>query len=280
MGMAISRSLVDGGYVVYGIDRSQEARCRAAEHGVLSEVPWASEAGAGIDVLICCLPGPSEVVEALLSPPTSPLTLLSPGTRVIDMTTNSISIGGELAERCAHLGLTFVDAPVSEMPPNMVVMAGSDGSDRVVAQLFSRVARHVEYLGSPLSGYAAKLLHQYVFLSSLLASAESIRATRTLAVGADEFISIAAAGSAYSNALTLFPGIEATDRVRRPSAPLRLLFKDVTLIKELDEVRGLGLSGIDALEQAFRSAMEELGEDAPLYRLADVAGKNGSRRPA
>jgi 3-hydroxyisobutyrate dehydrogenase-like beta-hydroxyacid dehydrogenase len=196
------------------------------------------------------------------------------------MTTNSTSIGGELAKRCADLGLTFVDAPVSEMPPNMVVMAGCDGSDSVVAQMFAHVARHVVYLGAPLSGYAAKLLHQYVFLSSLLASAESIRATRMLAAGTDEFIAIAAAGSAYSKALTLFPGIEATGRVRRSSAPLRLLFKDVTLIKEFDDEFGLGLRGIDALEQAFRSAMEELGEDAPLYRLVDAVGKKGDRSPA
>jgi 4-hydroxybutyrate dehydrogenase/sulfolactaldehyde 3-reductase len=272
IGLPVARALVNGGYVVHGLDRSAENLRVAAGHGVLTEDVRTKPGGVRIDVLVCSLPGPSEVVEALLDSPESPLGLLAPGGRVIDMTTNSPRVGRRFARRCAELGLAFVDAPVSEMPPNMVVMAGCDGSDSVVAELFARVAKHVVYLGSPLAGYAAKLLHQYMFLSSLLAGAEAIRAANPLGVDGELLVAIAAEGSAYSNALTLFPGIERTGRGRRHSAPLRLLFKDVTLIKELDEDRGLGLQGIGVLQETLRSAMEELGENAPLYRLIDVVG--------
>ena len=181
IGLPVARVLVDGGYVVHGLDRSDESCRVAAEHGVLTEELRADPAGVRIDALLCSLPGPQEVVEALLDPREGPLSLLAPGGRVIDMTTNSPRVGRRLARRCADMGLTFVDAPVSEMPPNMVIMAGCDGSDSVVAQLFARMSRHVVYLGSPMAGYAAKLLHQYMFLSSLLAGAEAVRA-------ADEFV--------------------------------------------------------------------------------------------
>jgi 3-hydroxyisobutyrate dehydrogenase-like beta-hydroxyacid dehydrogenase len=152
----------------------------------------------------------------------------------------------------------------------MVVMAGGDGSDGVAADLFARIARHVIYLGYPLAGYTAKLLHQYMFLSSLLAGAESLRAARALGVRGEHLLTIAAEGSAYSKALTLFPGIEAAGHLRRPSAPLRLIYKDVRLIEELDAERGLGLTGVGRLREALRSAISELGADAPLYRLMDV----------
>jgi 3-hydroxyisobutyrate dehydrogenase-like beta-hydroxyacid dehydrogenase len=236
--------------------------------------------GASVDLLICSLPGPTEVVEALLTSPTSPLLSLLPGATVVDMTTNSVSVGGDLARRCQELGLAFVDAPVSGMPPEMTVMVGGDSSDPRVVQLLARLAKHPVYLGAPLRGYTAKLLHQYVFLSAVMANAEALAAARMLGVGADRLMTIAATGSAFSNALTVFPGIETTGRARAHSAPLWLLLKDLLLVQELDEASGLGLSHLDALLGAFRSAVAELGGDAPLCDLVDVVVRRGETRGA
>src|SRR5215216_3015953 len=91
-----------------------------------------ADAARGADVVITCLPTSREV-ESLLDGEDGLLAGLSVGGLMIDCTSGDPATSRRIAERLAHRGIAFMDAPVSggvsgAQQGTLTVMCGADGT--------------------------------------------------------------------------------------------------------------------------------------------------------
>jgi 3-hydroxyisobutyrate dehydrogenase len=112
------------------------------------------------------------------------ITLLRPGTVVIDMSSSAPLRTRALAARLAAAGLRFLDAPVSggvkrALDGSLAIMVGGDAavfeSQRTLLGWMGRTLTHV---GAAGAGHAMKALNNYVSAAGLVATVEALHAGR------------------------------------------------------------------------------------------------------
>ena len=267
IGAQVARCLAAAGYEVYGVDPDNRAR-RAVADDVHAVLPVLGSAAEAIEVVLCSLPSPQIVADTMLSDG-GLISELRRGACVVDLTTNSLEVGRNLVLAAQRHGLAVVDAPVSGMAPEMIIMVGAGEIGEPVSSIFSHISSEVFFLGEPLSGYVAKLLHQYVFVTSVVTAADVIGAGSATRLQLDRFIQVLMHGSASSTALRLFPEVSALGYDELPSASLAILLKDIRLVQEFNEVLGLDPDHVEFLVRRLEEGVRRHGEQAPIYRLTD-----------
>src|SRR5262245_27411548 len=106
MGGRMAARLLAAGYDVTVFDPDVEAVARLAGARAASSP---AEAAAGADFILCRLPNPAILAEAVAGV----LEGAREGALIIDFSTGDPSVARELAARAAARGIGFLDAPVS-----------------------------------------------------------------------------------------------------------------------------------------------------------------------
>ncbi|MGI9386516.1 MAG: NAD(P)-dependent oxidoreductase, partial [Methyloligellaceae bacterium] len=111
MGGPMAANLIKAGHQVKGYDLSQDAVARLVADGGES-VSAASEAAAGVDVVVTMLPAGAHVRSVYLDEG-GVLSAAAPGAVFIDCSTIDVQTARDVAQGAADAGFDMVDAPVS-----------------------------------------------------------------------------------------------------------------------------------------------------------------------
>lgn len=162
MGEGIARNIAKAGFDLIVHDIAPATRARFAAEGIAVAEDLAGLAGA--EVILLSLPGPAEIAAVCLGED-GLLPHLSPGTLVIDLSTNDDPTIQRLGAALAERGVSFLEAPVSGGPwgardGTLAIWAGGTPEAFAAAEpvLFA-IGRHVFHMGGLGTGTVTKLTH-------------------------------------------------------------------------------------------------------------------------
>lgn len=174
MGTPIAGCLIDAGHALTVCDIRAAATAALAGRGAVVAADPRAVAERS-EIVFTSLPGPDQMMPAVLDPATGILAGLRRGGCYIDLTTNAPSVARQVAEACRDKGIDMLDAPVSGRPPGMTVMVGGEAAVFARCQpLFEAIASNIFYVGEAGAGCIAKLVTQYLGYTNFVASLEGL----------------------------------------------------------------------------------------------------------
>jgi 3-hydroxyisobutyrate dehydrogenase len=258
----------------------------AARHGAQAAAT-PSEAAAGADIVITCLPTSREV-EELLDGATGLLAGLQPGALLVDCTSGDPASSRRIAARLAEREFGFLDAPVSggtsgAAAGTLTVMAGGSAADLDRARpVLDAFAGKIVHCGEVGAGHAVKAVNNALLAVHIWSTAEGLAALAASGVDPEVALEVINASSGRSNASeNLFPA-----RVLNGAFPrtfrLALLDKDVGIAAGVARDARVFSPLLQVTAELFRAAYNELGEEADhveavrvLERMAGVEIRRG-----
>jgi 3-hydroxyisobutyrate dehydrogenase-like beta-hydroxyacid dehydrogenase len=273
----MARRLLGGGHRVRVFNRSPEkARALVADGAIFASEPAACVSGAEVVFIMVPDTPDVEAVIARIEP------ALKKGALAIDMSTISPAAERKIAARLKSRGVAYLDAPVSggdvgAREGTLTIMAGGDAEVFVRATpLFAHLGRRATHMGAAGAGQMTKLANQVAVAVTLEAAAEAIKFAKAGGLDAARVLEAIGAGAAGSWQLAnLGPKIIAGDF--RPGFFIKLIRKDLRLVREAARESGVALPGLALMTSMFNTA-SALGHDldgtqavaSALDRLADV----------
>jgi 3-hydroxyisobutyrate dehydrogenase-like beta-hydroxyacid dehydrogenase len=257
MGAPMARHLVAAGHDVRVFDVSSDA---AAAIAGATPTASAAEAAAGAACVFLSLPAPPDV-EAAIVGADGVLAADPRPARIVDLSTSSPELVRRLHERCAEVGIGFVDAPVSggrvkAESGELSVMAGGDDDDIVAIQpLLEAFAAQVFHVGPTGSGTVAKLVNNQLFLAAsvLVQEAYVLGAAAGLDPAALHRIVRASSGGPYAALAPLLLGRDFDDVIFR----LDIAAKDLALAVDAAGEHGVDIPVTAAALGTYRAALDE-----------------------
>ena len=244
----------------------EKARAFAAAHGArVADSPRAAAVQA--EIVLTCLPTSREVAS-LLDGPGGLLAGLAQGALFIDCTSGDPGTSRQIAAQLAERGVSFVDAPVSggtdgAQAAALTVMVGGDGAAFARALPILRTfGKRIEHLGPVGAGHAMKAVNNALLAVNIQAVGEGMIALARAGVDVDRAFAVLNASSGRSFVSEkLVPERVLTGRWPR-TFRLALLEKDVGIARDLMVDVGVNGPVIELVREIFRSARQELGEEA------------------
>ncbi|WP_327674493.1 3-hydroxyisobutyrate dehydrogenase [Kitasatospora sp. NBC_00458] len=204
MGGPMAANLVKAGHRVLGYDLSEQARDRAAGHGV-TVTGSAAEAVAEADAVLTMLPTGRHVIDAYraLVPAAA-----RPGTLFVDCSTIAVGDARTAADLARAAGHRAVDAPVSggvagaEAAGLTLMVGGTEAEFADAGPLLAGVGRKVVHCGPSGAGQAAKICNNMILGISMIAVSEAFALGESLGLSHQSLYDVASTASGQCWALT------------------------------------------------------------------------------
>ena len=233
MGTPMASQLLDGEELVV-FDLNPGAVNAMVARGATAATSL-SDLATRVDVALLSLPGPSEVA-ATVSGPDGLLSVATPPSLIIDLTTNSVEVVKELHGVCAEAGVQFIDAPVSggvakaETGDLSVLVGGDDSAFGQAEPLLSKIGADVFHIGPISSGTIAKLVNNQIFLAGAALVQEAYVLAQKLGMEPTALDGVLSASSAatYNKMAPLLLGRRFEDVIFR----LDIAAKDLAMVTE------------------------------------------------
>lgn len=280
MGRPMSRSLLKAGFRLTVHSRSPGPVDELVKAGaVRADAP--DEVAAQSDFVLTCLPDVPAVEQVYLGQ-RGIIGATHPGHVLIDHSTVGPTTSLKLYEAAKATGAGFLDAPVSGGPAGaeaatLTVMAGGDaGTFQKALPLLKTLGKNIHHVGGPSSGTIVKLANQLLVAIHTAAAVEAL--VLAARAGADPKVMLDVVGASYgASAMLSRHGPMILDRRFDPGTPVDLILKDLRLINELADSRGVRLMMGSLAKQLFAGA-SALGLGTrdmaalvqPLERLAGI----------
>lgn len=183
---------------------------------------------------------------------------------IIDMSTCDVNETKRIADdvRTKH-GILWLDAPISGGAPaaregRMTIMVGGDqAAFETVEPIWSSLGGQVTRMGDSGSGQATKMINQLLVSSGLVILAEACALAETLGIDVVNIPSALKGGRADSYQLQeMFPKMARSEHTITATA--NIMLKDLSMITNLFQERGLDLSMVRETKRAF-SALKDRG---------------------
>ncbi|MBH9551389.1 NAD(P)-dependent oxidoreductase [Inhella gelatinilytica] len=240
------------------VDKAQ--RWAQAYGGRAAATP--AEAAQGCRVVALCV-GRDEDVRRVVGGEDGLLTVLAPGSVIVDHTTTSAELAREMAALCAKHGVTFLDAPVSggevgAQKGQLTVMVGGDAAAfEGVAPILRHYAKAVTWLGTSGSGQLAKMVNQICIAGLVQGLAEALAFGQNAGLDMPAVLKVIGQGAAQSWQLDQRGPTMLEDRFDFGFA-VDWMRKDLGLV--LDEARRNGSRlPVTALVDQFYAEVQALG---------------------
>lgn len=280
MGLGMAGSLLRKGFAVAGFDPNPEAAERFRVLGGHSAAT-AAEAAKDADVLICVVVNAAQTESALFGAE-GVAGQLAPGATVISCATMSPDAAKSLAARCAELGFSYLDAPISggavrAAAGELTIMAS--GAPEVFARcrpVLDAIAAKVYELGdAPGTGAAFKIVNQLLAGVHIAAACEAITFAKAMNLDIAKVYEVitASAGNSWMFENRV-PHILDGDYA--PRSAVNIFTKDLGIVSDIG--RGLQFPtpiAATALQMFVMTAAAGMGrdDDASVARmLAGLAG--------
>lgn len=272
MGAAMVRNLLAKGVTVTVWNRSRAIVDELAAEGATPAA--ALEDVFAADVVLSMLAHDQAIRDVLL-----PVLSKAPkGLVHVNLATVSTAFAAELAPLHAALGLGYVAAPVFGRPP--VALAGglnilTAGAPDAIAKaqpVLDLLAVKVWLLGEdPVRANALKLAGNFMIVSAIESMGEAVALGEAYGVEAPELLDMLSSTLFAAPIYKIYGGMIAERRYSPPGFAAELGLKDVRLVLDAAEAKGLSMPLADLAEASLESLLggDEKGLD--LAALAEVA---------
>jgi 3-hydroxyisobutyrate dehydrogenase len=224
-----------------------------------------ADAAAGAAVVISMVTDSPDVEEVLLGP-RGAVTSAAAGTLFIDMTTIDPGRARDIGARLAAKGYAFLDAPVTggdvgARAGTLSILVGGAAADLERARpLLAQLGQRITHCGPIGAGQAMKACNQILAAVNMLGITEALHLAESQGLDRAQMVAALSAGAGGSWALEkLGPRIVAGDF--DPGFMIRLIRKDLRIVKDVAAAAGLELPGVAAADANFADN-EAHGESA------------------
>ena len=263
MGNPMAHLLVEAGFKVAAFDANAEAVQKFAAGNVCDKPADLKTLADTCPVVITMLPE-GHIVRQVLMQEDGVVSVLKPGSVIIDMSSSSPVGTRKLSMELSSLGIPLVDAPVSggvkkAIDGSLAIMAGGD--IEVIEQVrgILEVMGKVFLTGDSGSGHAMKALNNYLSAGTLAMTAETVIAGTSFGLDPATIIDILNASSGRSTASEhKFPAFVLT-RTFDSGFALGLMAKDLRLAVEIAESEGTPSELLTRLSDIYNRAEEKFG---------------------
>ena len=259
MGKSMASHLLAAGYSVRVYNRTQEKTNDLIDKGAVwcgSPKLVASES----DVVITMVGFPKDVQSVYLGPE-GLIENSRPGTLLIDMTTSSPILAGEIEKEAMIKGLYALDAPVSggdigAREARLSIMVG--GEKEAVAQampIFKVMGKQISHMGKAGMGQHTKMSNQIAIASNMMGVCEALWYAERSGLDVKSVLEAISAGAAGSASLAnLGPRILRKDYA--PGFYIKHFIKDMKIALDSAEEMKIDLPGLKLSLKLY----EELAE--------------------
>ncbi len=274
MGAAMVRNLLAKGVKVTVWNRSRAIEDELAAEGA---TPAASvDEAFAADIVLTMLANDQAMRAVLVD--SGVLARAKKGLVHINHATISTELAGELSALHAELGLGYVAAPVFGRPP--VAQAGglnilSAGAADAVAKaqpVLDLLAAKVWPLGEdPVRANAMKLAGNFMIVSAIEAMGEAVALGEAYGVAAPDLLEMLSSTIFAAPIYKIYGGMIAERRYTPPGFAAELGLKDVRLVLDAAEAKGLSMPQADLAEASLEMLLGGGEKDLDLAALAEVA---------
>lgn len=196
----------------------------------------------------------------------------------VNLATISTAFAGELAALHAELGLAYVASPVFGRPPVAlagglnVLAAGAPDAIAKAQPVLDLLAAKVWPLGEdPVRANALKLAGNFMIVSAIEAMGEAVALGEAYGVPAPELLDMLSSTLFSAPIYKIYGGMIAERRYSPPGFAAELGLKDVRLVLDAAEAKGLSMPLADLAEASLESLLGGDDKDLDLAALAEVA---------
>jgi 3-hydroxyisobutyrate dehydrogenase-like beta-hydroxyacid dehydrogenase len=265
MGNPMAANLLKAGYRVSVFDLESSKTVNLVSLGA-SLAESITQLGQQSQVVICSLPGPTQVKEVMLG--TSGLiSAIKPGSTIIDTSTSSVELAQELSSLLEQKNVGFLEAPVTNavdfaaLGKLSIFVAGKQADFDQHKPIFDVLGEKIFYVGKPGNGATIKLLTNLLWFTHAAVIGEALM----LGAKADiplQIVSEAIQSSAGNSWVAQhdIPSIFAGHY--DPSFSLALCCKDLDLVNQIAKTQGFTLTMGQFVQSLFEEAKKTYGESA------------------
>ncbi|USQ96803.1 NAD(P)-dependent oxidoreductase [Caulobacter sp. RL271] len=274
MGAAMVRNLLAKGVSVTVWNRSRAIVDELAAEGARAAAT-VDEAFAA-DIVLTMLAHDKAMREVLVD--SGVLARAGKGVVHVNHATISTDLAAELAVLHAELGLGYVAAPVFGRPP--VAQAGglnvlAAGAPEAVAKaqpVLEMLAAKVWPLGEdPVRANALKLAGNFMIVSAIESMGEAVALGEAYGVAAPDLLDMLSSTLFAAPIYKIYGGMIAERRYSPPGFAAELGLKDVRLVLDAAEAKGLSMPLADLAEASLESLLAGDEKDLDLAALAEIA---------
>jgi len=281
MGRPMAHNLIKAGYSLVVHDVNSEATGHLVDEGARS-VAHASELAPLCDCVLLSLPD-DRVVTEVVTGPCGILRELPEGSVICDLSTVGPKTTQLLGDEAAHLGVGYIDAPVSggisgaQAGALTIMVGGTSETFEQVRPILSVLGKRIIHCGPLGAGNTVKLVNNFISAVCLVGTIEG--AVMGVKAGIDpgllfDVLSTSTARSFHTE--TSFPN-KILPGDFSPSFSLDLMTKDLGLAFDLARELGIRTLGGSIALQTFVEAqslglggLDKSALIQPLERLAGV----------
>lgn len=274
MGAAVARNLLAKGVAVTVWNRSRPVVDELAAEGA-TPAGDVSEALAA-DIVLSMLAHDQAVREVLVD--SGALARARKGLLHVNLATISTALAGELAALHAELGLGYVSAPVFGRPPVAqagglnVLAAGAPDAVAAAMPTLEMLAAKVWPLGEdPVRANALKLAGNFMIVSAIESMGEAVALGEAYGVSAPELLDMLSSTLFAAPIYKIYGGMIAERRYSPPGFAAELGLKDVRLVLDAAEAKGLSMPQADLAEASLEMLLEGEEKNLDLAAMAEVA---------
>lgn len=274
MGAAMVRNLLAKGVSVTVWNRSRAIVDALAAEGA-TPAATVDEAFAA-DIVLSMLAHDAAMREVLVD--SGVLARARKGLVHVNHATISTDLAAELSALHAELGLGYVAAPVFGRPP--VAQAGglnllSAGAPEAVAKaqpVLEMLAAKVWPLGEdPVRANALKLAGNFMIVSAIESMGEAVALGEAYGVAAPDLLDMLSSTLFAAPIYKIYGAMIAERRYSPPGFAAELGLKDVRLVLDAAEAKGLSMPLADLAEASLESLLGGDEKNLDLAALAEVA---------
>jgi len=284
MGRPMAERLVAAGFETHVFDSSPPAVEALLAAGAIAE-PGPGAVAAAADVVMTALPTIAAVdsVYVLMAPQARP------GQVFADHSTVDLRTGARCRALLEPRGAAFLDAPMSGGPEGSragsltLFVGGDQAAYDAILPAFEAYGGTIRLCGPAGSGTVLKLANQLLVIIHTAATAEA--AVFAARLGADPQVLLEMIGPSYGGSTILkrhLPRIIARDF--RPDGPLRILTKDMSIVRSVADEAEVPLTLAGQVEpliaEAIRRGMGDEDMSALVKLYEERAGIEVRERPS
>ncbi len=206
MGHGIACNIVGKGWALQFLDHpgNQPTQDLVENGATVFQDP--RELAESSDVVILCVSGTPQV-EAILLGDQGILSVIAPGTTIIDCSTAIPASTEAIAREVEAAGGRFIDAPMTRTPLEAeqgrlnLLIGGDKAVFDDVRSLLETFAENLFYAGAASSGHKLKLLHNFVSLGFVTLLGEAAACAQKSGISAEVLVDVLTKGGGYGAAL-------------------------------------------------------------------------------
>ncbi|MDJ0684281.1 MAG: NAD(P)-binding domain-containing protein [Alphaproteobacteria bacterium] len=276
MGQSMALNMARRGFALSVFDTRADQMQPFTAFNECAQAGSPAEAASGSEVAITVLPGPAEV-DAVVLGPGGMLEAMAPGSLLMDLSTILPDVTDRIAAACKSKGVAFVDAPIGRLASHadagesLFMVGAEDGDFERVKPMLEAMGTTILHCGGPGAGTRAKLVNNYLAITSCWMNAEAMALTQAFGLDLEKTLEVIHGTSATNGQLKMNYATKVFQGDIEPGFQIDLAHKDLSLIVESAQRLRAPMPVAAAAREALNSARAAGWGAKDFSGLADYA---------